>query len=63
MCPLENVEYSLANAGNTLNAWSSNSEVEALFTEVMEKIAYGQYDSMLDAADEVIERIGMIVNN
>ena len=60
---LENVEYSLANAGNTLNAWSSNSEVEALFTEVMEKIAYGQYDSMLDAADEVIERIGMIVNN
>ena len=32
-------------------------------TEVMEKIAYGQYDSMLDAADEVIERIGMIVNN
>lgn len=60
---IENVEYSLANAGSTLNAWSGNSEVEALFTEIMEKIAYGQYDSMLEAADEIIERIGMIVTN
>lgn len=59
---LENVEYSLANAGSKINAWSGNSEVEALFTEIMEKIAYGQYKDMLEAADEIIARIGMIVS-
>lgn len=59
---VENVEYSLANAGSKLNDWSSNSEVEALFTEIMEKIAYGQYKNMLEAADETISRIGMIVS-
>lgn len=60
---LKNVEYSLANAGNRLNAWSSNSEVEAMFTEIMEKIAYGQYSDMLEAADEVIDRIADIVDS
>ncbi len=59
---VENVEYSLANAGSKLNAWSSNSEVESLFTEIMEKIAYGQYSNMLEAADETISRIEMIVS-
>lgn len=56
-----NANYSLKNAGNPLNAWSSNPEVESLFTEVMEKIAYGQYKNMSQAADEVIARIKDIV--
>ena len=60
---LKNVEYSLANSGSKLNDWSSNSEVEALFTEIMEKIAYNQYGDMLEAADEVIERIADIVES
>lgn len=60
---LANVSYSLANAGSKLNDWSSNSEVEALFTEIMEKIAYGQYSDMLEAADEVISRIEDIVDS
>lgn len=60
---LKNVEYSLANAGSRLNSWASNTEVEALFTEIMEKIAYGQYDDMLEAADEVIYRIADIVDS
>jgi len=59
---LENVEYSLANAGNTINTWSANPEVEALFTEIMEKIAYSQYKNMLEAADEAIARIRIIVS-
>jgi oligogalacturonide transport system substrate-binding protein len=59
---LENVEYSLAHAGNTINAWSANPEVEALFTEIMEKIAYNQYKNMLEAADEAIARINIIVS-
>ena len=57
------MEYSLANSGSKLNDWSSNSEVEALFTEIMEKIAYNQYGDMLEAADEVIERIADIVES
>lgn len=57
-----NANYSLANAGTPLNAWSSNPEVESLFTEVMEKIAYGQYKNMNQAADEVIMRIKDIVD-
>ena len=57
------MEYSLANPGSKLNGWSSNSEVEALFTEIMEKIAYNQYSDMLEAADEVIERIADIVES
>lgn len=60
---LANAEYSLENAGNLLNSWSSNSEVEAMFTEIMEKIAYGQYADMNEAADEVIERIENIVDS
>ncbi len=59
----KNVEYSLANAGSMLNSWSSNTEVEAMFTEIMEKIAYGQYSDMLEAADEVIDRIADIVES
>ncbi len=59
---LANAEYSLANAGSMLNSWSSNTEVEALFTEIMEKIAYGQYKDMMEAADEVFERIADIVD-
>lgn len=56
-----NADYSLANAGNPLNAWSGSPEVEALFTEIMEKVAYGRYKNMLQAADEVIMRIQDIV--
>lgn len=56
-----NAEYSLKDAGTPLNAWSSNPEVESLFTEIMEKIGYGQYKNMLQAADEVILRIKDIV--
>lgn len=56
-----NASYSLKNAGTPLNAWSSNPEVESLFTEIMEKIGYGQYKNMLQAADEVILRIKDIV--
>ena len=44
-----------------VNAWSNNSEVEAMMTEIMQKIAYKQYDSMEEAADEVISRINQIV--
>ncbi len=58
---VSNANYSLKNAGNPLNAWSSNPEVESLFTEIMEKIGYGQYKNMLQAADEVIVRIKDIV--
>jgi oligogalacturonide transport system substrate-binding protein len=57
---LANVEYSLSNAGMTLNAWSSNPEVEALFVEITEKIAYKQYKDMFDAADEAVARIKTI---
>lgn len=59
---LENVEYSLNNAGSTINAQSSNPEIEALFTEIMEKIGYGQYTNILEAADEAISRIQVIVS-
>lgn len=58
---MENVVYSLENSGNVVNAWSNNSEVEAMMTEIMQKIAYKQYDSMEEAADEVISRIDQIV--
>jgi oligogalacturonide transport system substrate-binding protein len=60
---LANVQYSLVNAGSVLNAWSSNAEVENMFTEIMEKIAYKQYKTMLEAADDVIGRIKAIVSN
>jgi len=56
-----NVEYSLANSGNVVNAWSNDSEVEAMMTEIIQKIAYKQYQDMGEAADEVISRIGQIV--
>ncbi len=56
-----NANYSLANPGSTLNGYSSSPEVESLFTEVMEKIAFGQYKNMNQAADEVISRIKDIV--
>lgn len=56
----ENVMYSLENAGNVVNTWSNNSEVEAMMTEIMQKIAYKQYSDMGEAADEVIERVGQI---
>jgi oligogalacturonide transport system substrate-binding protein len=59
---LANVQYSLANTGSILNAWSSNTEVESMFTEIMEKIAYKQYKNMLEAADDVIARIKVIVS-
>lgn len=58
---MENVVYSLENSGNVVNAWSNNSEVEAMMTEIIQKIAYKQYDSMEEAADEVISRIDQIV--
>lgn len=58
---MENVEYSLSNSGNVVNDWSNNSEVEAMMTEIIQKIAYKQYSDMNEAADEVISRIEQIV--
>lgn len=58
---VNNVDYSLANSGNLVNAWSNHAEVEAMMTEIMQKIAYKQYGNMEEAADEVIERINQIV--
>ena len=57
---MENVAYSLEHSGNVVNAWSNNAEVEAMMTEIMQKIAYKQYGSMEEAADEVISRIEQI---
>lgn len=56
-----NVNYSLKNSGNVVNAWSNNAEVEAMMTEIMQKIAYKQYENMEEAAQEVIDRINQIV--
>lgn len=58
---VKNVVYSLENSGNVVNAWSNNSEVEAMMTEIMQKIAYKQYQNMDEAADEVFSRIEQIV--
>lgn len=58
---MQNVEYSLANSGNVVNAWSNNSEVEAMMTEIIQKIAYKQYKDMNEAADEVFSRVEQIV--
>lgn len=58
---MQNVEYSLANSGNVVNAWSNNSEVEAMMTEIIQKIAYRQYQDMNEAADEVFSRVEQIV--
>lgn len=57
---MENVEYSLENSGMVVNDWSNNSEVEAMMTEIMQKIAYKQYSNMDEAAEEVISRIEQI---
>lgn len=57
---VENVAYSLENSGSVVNAWSNNAEGEAMMTEIMQKIAYRQYGSMEEAADEVISRIEQI---
>lgn len=57
---VDNVAYSLENSGNVVNAWSNNAEVEAMMTEIMQKIAYKQYGNMAEAADEVISRIEQI---
>lgn len=57
---VENVNYSLENSGNIVNAWSNNAEVEAMMTEIMQKIAYKQYGSMDEAAQEVMDRIAQI---
>ncbi|WP_313185466.1 ABC transporter substrate-binding protein [Lacrimispora sp.] len=59
---MKNVIYSLENSGNVVNAWSNNSEVEAMMTEIMQKIAYKQFTDMNEAADEVISRIEQIVS-
>lgn len=57
---VENVNYSLENSGNVVNAWSNNAEVEAMMTEIMQKIAYKQYNTMDEAAQEVMDRIAQI---
>ena len=57
---VENVNYSLENSGSVVNAWSNNAEVEAMMTEIMQKIAYKQYGSMEEAAQEVMDRIAQI---
>ena len=54
------VNYSLENSGSVVNAWSNNAEVEAMMTEIMQKIAYKQYGSMEEAAQEVMDRIAQI---
>ena len=42
-------------------AFMFGSEVEAMMTEIMQKIAYKQYQNMDEAADEVFSRIEQIV--
>lgn len=55
-----NVNDSLEHSGTVVNAWSNNAEVEAMMTEIMQKIAYKQYSNMDEAAQEVMDRITQI---